>query len=187
MRPLDAGKAAGDSRRTARRRNRIPFGATAVAVLAVAGASIASGVSGAAATSAAPRAAHHVTKRAASPTVQIRSVGNLGKILVTPKGFTLYRYLPDPANGTRSNCTTQGGCIQSWPALVLPKGHTKPVAPKGLTGLTAVKDSHGWQVRWNKHLLYTYTGDTKPGQANGEGLANIWYACIVSTHTCKAK
>jgi predicted lipoprotein with Yx(FWY)xxD motif len=104
---------------------------------------------------------------------------------VTAKGFALYHYTPDPPN--KSVCTSAGGCIQSWPALVLPKGHTKPVAPKGLTGLTAIKDSHGWQVFWNKHALYTYTGDTKSGEATGEGFGGIWYACIVSTHTCKAK
>jgi predicted lipoprotein with Yx(FWY)xxD motif len=31
------------------------------------------------------------------------------------------------------------------------------------------------QVMYNGHLLYTFVGDTKPGDATGQGLGGIWF------------
>jgi predicted lipoprotein with Yx(FWY)xxD motif len=36
-------------------------------------------------------------------------------------------------------------------------------------------DTNGNQVEYNGHPLYTFSGDTAPGQANGEGVAGMWY------------
>jgi hypothetical protein len=38
-----------------------------------------------------------------------------------------------------------------------------------------LNDANGSQVAYNGHPLYTYSGDSAPGQANGEGFGNIWF------------
>jgi predicted lipoprotein with Yx(FWY)xxD motif len=36
-------------------------------------------------------------------------------------------------------------------------------------------DANGSQVEYNGHPLYTFSGDTAPGQTNGEGLFGMWF------------
>ena len=36
-------------------------------------------------------------------------------------------------------------------------------------------DANGTQVTYNGHLLYTYAGDSKPGDTNGEGIDGVWF------------
>ena len=40
--------------------------------------------------------------------------------------------------------------------------------------------THGRQVAYNGHLLYTFVGDKAAGDANGQGLGNIWFAVSAS-------
>ena len=40
-----------------------------------------------------------------------------------------------------------------------------------LTGSRA----NSYRQAYTGHPLYTYSGDSAPGQANGEGFANIWF------------
>jgi predicted lipoprotein with Yx(FWY)xxD motif len=41
--------------------------------------------------------------------------------------------------------------------------------------LTVVADANGNQVEYNGHPLYTYAGDTGPGQTTGEGAGGVWH------------
>ncbi|MBV9257350.1 MAG: hypothetical protein JO215_04975, partial [Ktedonobacteraceae bacterium] len=36
-------------------------------------------------------------------------------------------------------------------------------------------NANGHQLCYNGHPLYTYSGDTSPGQTNGEGIGNKWF------------
>jgi len=92
-----------------------------------------------------------------------------GKVLATSTGRTLYLYTLDGHN--KSNCT--GGCASAWPPL-LTKG--KPVAGMGVhkSLLGTAKRGAKLQVSYNGHPLYTFTGDSKAGQANGEGSGNFY-------------
>jgi len=57
-------------------------------------------------------------------------------------------------------------------------GSGTPTAATSLSGtLTAVSSGNGNQVEYNGHLLYTYSGDTAPGQTNGEGVVGKWFVC----------
>src|SRR5229473_478186 len=92
------------------------------------------------------------------------------------RGFTLYWFAPDtPA---KSNCS--GSCATFWPPV---KG---PSAPgPGITGkLGTITRSDGTaQATYNGHPLYTYVGDTAPGQAKGNGLnlsGGVWHEVTVS-------
>jgi predicted lipoprotein with Yx(FWY)xxD motif len=92
---------------------------------------------------------------------------SLGTILVNSKGFTLYRLDKDSIN--KSVCT--GACAQTWPPL-LTSG--SPVAGSGVTGLGTIKVSGGEQVTYHGMPLYTFTGDTSPGQVSGQAVKDTW-------------
>ena len=100
---------------------------------------------------------------------------SLGKIVVDGKSHTLYLFRKDK-NG-KSACS--GACAQNWPPL-LTKGTPKagPGAKSALLGTTRRSDGTT-QVTYNKHPLYTYSGDSgKRGSTKGEGLSAFgarWY------------
>ncbi len=84
-------------------------------------------------------------------------------VLANARGFTLYSFAPD----TPSRSACNGSCAAYWPPV---KG---PVtAGPGVTGrLGTIKRSDGSiQATYNGHPLYTYVGDSAPGQAHGNDL-----------------
>ncbi len=96
-------------------------------------------------------------------------------VLTNASGFTLYWFAPDTA--TRSTC--YGTCAGYWPPVT-----GTPSAGPGVTGkLGTIKRSDGTiQVTYDGHPLYTYVGDTAPGQAFGNGLnlnGGLWHEVIV--------
>ncbi len=106
------------------------------------------------------------------------TVKGLGTVLVDGQGLTLYLFVPDKQSGS-SSC--YGECASAWPPLLLPDGVTTPVAGTGikssLLGTTHRTDGTV-QVTYNKWPLYTWAGDSEPGQASGQGLNNsggLWY------------
>jgi predicted lipoprotein with Yx(FWY)xxD motif len=92
-------------------------------------------------------------------------------VLTSAQGFTLYSFAPDTAATSQCN----GSCAQIWPPV------TSPVtAGTGIPGkLGTIARSDGTtQVTYNGHPLYTYAGDTHPGQANGNNLnlnGGLWH------------
>lgn len=105
--------------------------------------------------------------------------GTSQTILTNAQGMTLYYFTPDTA--TSSACT--GSCATAWPPLMF-QGSGKPASATSLTGtLSAVSDGNGTQVEYNGHPLYTFSGDTAPGQTNGEGSLGKWF---VATTTLSA-
>ena len=89
----------------------------------------------------------------------------LGKILVDSKGQTLYLFQAD--KGTASTCN--GVCASAWPPLITAG---KPIAGIGVSGskLGTTKRSDGTtEVTYNGHPLYTFVGDSAPGQTTGQG------------------
>ncbi len=97
-------------------------------------------------------------------------------VLTNSKGFTLYWYAPDTS--TTSKCT--GSCATYWPPV------TGPVtAGSGVTGTlgTITRADGTVQATYDGHPLYTYAGDSAPGQAKGNGLyvsGGLWYEMTVS-------
>ncbi len=100
---------------------------------------------------------------------------SLGRtILTTTKGKTLYS-LSVEKHG-KFTCT--GGCLATWKPLTVPAG-TKPTGP---VKLGTVKRPEGkTQVTYKGLPLYSFMGDSKPGEANGEGLKDVgtWHAAAV--------
>lgn len=96
--------------------------------------------------------------------LQIVDSAKLGKVLAAANGMTLYVNRGDPNGAT---CT--GSCAQAWPPFVV---SAMPSGPAGLTGkLDVLKRTDGaTQVTYNGLPLFLFTGDTRPGDANGDGL-----------------
>jgi len=116
------------------------------------------------------------TSSGGSAVVSVDDNSKLGQILVDSKGMTLYYFEKDKQNGGSSSCS--GACAQVWPP------YTASGSPKAQNGASAsmlgtIKGSGGSQVTYNGWPLYTYTGDSKPGDANGNNLDQFgaeWYA-----------
>lgn len=88
-------------------------------------------------------------------------------ILTTTRGFTLYS-LSAETNG-RFICT-DSGCLSAWHPLEVPAG-VRPVGPVALG--TVRRPDGGIQATYHGHPLYSFGGDTAPGQANGVGLMDV--------------
>ena len=101
-------------------------------------------------------------------TVMIADNPTLGKILVDSNGMTLYLFLKD--DGTTTSCT--GSCAQNWPALT----NVSPGAGDGVDASMLGTAPGTNQVTYHGHLLYTFVKDKNPGDVNGEGVLDAWYA-----------
>jgi predicted lipoprotein with Yx(FWY)xxD motif len=98
---------------------------------------------------------------------------NLGKILVNSKGRTLYLFQAD--SGTTSACAD--ACAAAWPPLTNAAPKTGKGAKASLAS-TATRSDGKAQVVYNGHPLYSYSGDKKAGNTNGQGVnafGGLWY------------
>jgi len=114
------------------------------------------------------------TGRAA--TVQLRRT-NLGSILVGGSGRTLYEFTKDHTN--KNSCAAIRGCPEAWPAL---KASGRPTAGPGVKAslLSSINAAGGGrQVTYAGRPLYTYSGDSGPGETEYVGIKSFggtWYA-----------
>ena len=95
-------------------------------------------------------------------------------VLTTNGGKTLYS-LSVEKHG-KFICTRS--CTSTWKPLTVPAG-TKPSGP---VRLGTIKRPEGrTQVTYKGLPLYSFMGDSKPGEANGEGLKDVgtWHAATV--------
>ena len=114
---------------------------------------------------------------AASATVTLKAakVGGV-TVLTNSHGLTLYLFVPDtPA---ASKCT--GLCTSYWPPVT-----GSPKAGPGVTGRlgTITRPDGTVQATYDGHPLYTYIGDSSPGQEQGNNLdlnGGLWYVVPVS-------
>jgi predicted lipoprotein with Yx(FWY)xxD motif len=141
----------------------VAVGAVSVAALAVLGVAEASA-------SGVPVAAG-----GAGVTLKTATVGGV-TVLTNADGRTLYWFAPDTS--ATSKCT--GSCAVYWPPVT-----GAPEAGPGVTGkLGTIKRPGGaLEATYDGHPLYTYIGDTSPGQAKGNNLdlsGGFWYEVRVT-------
>ena len=111
---------------------------------------------------------------AASPTVVDLALADsrLGRIVVDRGGSTLYA-LTDDVDGV-STCV--GRCAATWPPAA-PAGAMPSVAdgivPSGVTVTTRADGSA--QLTLGGSPLYTFSGDARPGDTNGQGSGGVWF------------
>jgi predicted lipoprotein with Yx(FWY)xxD motif len=107
--------------------------------------------------------------------VSVADNPDLGPILVDSRGFTLYNFEKD--KGGESSCVS--ACAAAWPPYTV---DGQPKAENGarasLLGTTRRSDG-STQVVYNGWPLYTYVGDSEPGDATGNDIDQFgaeWYA-----------
>jgi predicted lipoprotein with Yx(FWY)xxD motif len=102
--------------------------------------------------------------------------GKSETILTNAGGMTLYYRTTDQPPTT----VCSGGCAGAWPPLLV-SGSSTPTSATSLPGkLSTQTDANGRQVEYNGHPLYTFSGDTAPGQTTGEGFGGIWHVVTPS-------
>jgi len=165
------------------------WGAAGLAALALAVSACGSSSSSSAASGSTPAAAGSSSAASASAassassssggtTLAARTIGGQ-QVLTNSAGLTVYWFAPDTS--TTSKCT--GSCATYWPPVKGPA-----TAGSGVTGTlgTITRSDGTTQATYDGHPLYTYAGDTAPGQAKGNGLnasGGLWYEMTVSGAT----
>jgi predicted lipoprotein with Yx(FWY)xxD motif len=135
----------------------------------------AAGVAAVAMSAAACSSSPSSTSAGSGAALKTATIGGV-TVVTNGRGFTLYSFAPDTA--TASKCT--GACAQIWPPVTGPAA-----AGQGVTGTlgTITRSDGSKQVTYNGHPLYTYTADTAPGQAKGNGInvdGGVWHEVTTS-------
>jgi predicted lipoprotein with Yx(FWY)xxD motif len=103
-------------------------------------------------------------------------------VLTSSSGLTLYWFSSDTP--TTSKCT--GQCLSYWPPVPGPA-----TAGPGVTGklATLTRTGGSLQATYDGHPLYTFAGDTAPGQAKGNGVKDsggVWHEMTASAPAAPA-
>jgi len=112
------------------------------------------------------------TARTTKQVVREAQNSSLGKTVLTANnGLTLYSLSVEK----HGNFICKGSCLKDWFPLVVAAG----VRPTGPVALGTVKRPDGRrQVTFEGRPLYTFDGDSRKGQTNGEGIKDVgtWHA-----------
>jgi predicted lipoprotein with Yx(FWY)xxD motif len=100
-----------------------------------------------------------------------------GGMLSNQNGMTLYTF--DKDRGGESHC--YDGCAAAWPPFLVvdgakAKGHLTVVARKG----------GAQQWAFDGKPLYTFAGDAKPGEAQGDGSGGVWHVIKAGAESASA-
>ena len=96
---------------------------------------------------------------------------DLGEVLTSEAGLTLYGFTQDSPGS--SSC--EGDCAAAWPPLTIDSEEL----PAGLDASTSsvIERSDGtYQLAADDQPLYTFGGDEKAGDVNGQGVGGSWFA-----------
>jgi predicted lipoprotein with Yx(FWY)xxD motif len=99
-------------------------------------------------------------------------------VLARTNGRTLYSLSVE----THGKFVCTGGCLGTWKPLVVPRG----VKPTGPVKLGTIRRPDGrTQVTFKGRPLYSFDGDAKTGEANGEGFKDVgtWHAAKVAVQS----
>jgi predicted lipoprotein with Yx(FWY)xxD motif len=107
--------------------------------------------------------------------LKVTDIGGVS-VLTNARGLTLYSFAPDTS--TRSAC--YGSCAEYWPPVL-----GRPSAGPGVTGRlgTVTRTGGTIQATYDGHPLYTYIGDSGPGQDSGNNLdlnGGLWRIVPIS-------
>ncbi|EST32759.1 SCO0930 family lipoprotein [Streptomyces niveus] len=105
--------------------------------------------------------------------LSVRKDPKLGEIVVDSKGMTVYRFKKDSAWPMKTACT--GACLEKWPVVApVDKNDTEGIIKKGF--VTFDRPDGIKQQTIDCWPIYTFAGDAKPGDTNGQGVGGTWYA-----------
>ena len=98
------------------------------------------------------------------------SDSDLGQIITTPDGMTVYGFTTD-TNG-QSSCVD--GCASAWPPVTVPSEELPAGMDADVFAVTERPDGT-YQLKAGDWPLYTFMGDTAAGQTNGQGTGGTWF------------
>lgn len=105
--------------------------------------------------------------------LSVRKDPKLGEIVVDSEGMTVYRFKKDSAWPMKTACT--GACLEKWPVVApVDKNDTEGIIKKGF--VTFDRPDGIKQQTIDCWPIYTFAGDVKPGDTNGQGVGGTWYA-----------
>ncbi|MFD9307409.1 SCO0930 family lipoprotein [Streptomyces sp. NPDC060048] len=97
----------------------------------------------------------------------------LGDHIVDGNGMTVYRFKPDTAWPMVSKC--EGDCEAKWPVVPpVDQANAKGIIEKNY--LVLDRPDGKKQQTVNCWPVYTFSGDKKAGDTNGQGVGGTWYA-----------
>jgi predicted lipoprotein with Yx(FWY)xxD motif len=110
-------------------------------------------------------------------TVAVKSnATDLGPVLAGSDGRTLYGFTNDVA----ATSTCYGTCAEAWPPVIVDANWTVgPGLDNGVFSTIIREDGHE-QLVAGKFPLYFFSGDSAPGDHNGQGSGDVWYAVNTS-------
>ncbi|MFJ8076546.1 SCO0930 family lipoprotein [Streptomyces sp. NPDC096176] len=104
--------------------------------------------------------------------LSVRKDPKLGEIVVDKNGMTVYRFMKDSAWPMKTACT--GDCLKKWPVVEpVDKNDTVGILKKGF--VTFDRPDGIEQQTIDCWPIYTFAGDAKPGDTNGQGVGGTWY------------
>ena len=145
--------------RTRRRR------VSALVALGAAGAIALAACGGSSDNSSSKKTTTSTAKKGAASTAVVKTANSAtqGTIVVTKDGKTVYTLTNA---GQQVPCS--GACLQVWPAVTVAAG-----AKATGTGVKNVGTATGGQVTISGTPIYTFSGDAKAGDTNGQGIASF--------------
>jgi len=106
---------------------------------------------------------------------------DIGSILADSHGRTLYVFANDIPGSNTSACSGSG-CTGVWPPYFTDPSELSRLSDPLHSGdfSTFVRNDGSNQTTYHGWPLYSYSGDTNPGDITGQGYGNSWYVVGVS-------
>jgi predicted lipoprotein with Yx(FWY)xxD motif len=90
-------------------------------------------------------------------------------MLTDSKGMTLYVF--DKDKGAVSSCYSD--CAKHWPPYLAKKGEKM-----GEGWATTKRKDGAMQWTYDKHPVYYFASDKKPGDKSGDGAGGVWHVVV---------
>ncbi|MEU1165459.1 hypothetical protein ABZ372_35320 [Streptomyces sp. NPDC005921] len=95
--------------------------------------------------------------------------------LININQAALYRFDDDTAAPSQSNCT--GACAAKWPPVTIQEGGNVYLAGVNPKQVGAIRRPDGQvQITVGGRPVYRFSGDSRPGDLNGQGVDGKWFA-----------
>ncbi|GGY07052.1 SCO0930 family lipoprotein [Streptomyces djakartensis] len=113
------------------------------------------------------------------PGLSTRNDPKLGEIVIDKNGMTVYRFMKDSQWPMKTQCT--GACLDKWPVVApVDEKDTKGIDLQGSTpnqGYVVFDRPDGIKQQSIDCVpIYTFAGDKKAGDTNGQGVGGTWFA-----------
>ncbi|MCZ4607103.1 SCO0930 family lipoprotein [Streptomyces sp. Lzd4kr] len=114
------------------------------------------------------------------PGLSTRKDSKLGEIVIDKNGHTVYRFMKDSPWPMKTACT--GECLDKWPVIAPVDAEDtegidlKGSGPRGQGYVVFDRPDGIKQQTIDCVPIYTFAGDKKPGDTNGQGVGGTWFA-----------